>query len=1127
MSWIQTTVAIGTCSTLSSTGVTEARCDTFSGTWAETGTIKVLTQDTTPAFDSGNTYTDGDLTTFSDAVYERVTPEDQIGVRLQVDQTAWALLGNSRNSQITVNADGVAANKFSDGVASEDTSLNRIQFWNNFQGAGANGVDRSGMRGSTSDAASTKFRQFNANTTNGGDGTDFWTAVESGINASGMARFAVTANGDNGETWGINVDDTGTDGNDAYADFYWNDTTIDMTMTIAVAGSTGITINATAPTRTLTDSGNPDVNPFWKLTALSATNDDLGEEKDEYYSSLSGITYSSIGPTHVYTVDADVVRVIKGRVRTDSRYNVMVEEYGAPSTLSPSATEVQSTADYRIGIKITDDNYTGGIGLIVAGTGNYGGGGHTSQPIGHQLSIAGAVHIDADIVGPFNYNMISTGSINNNSPASIIVNDNTLSNPLSSKITGGTFNTSGLAQSGGATVINNIGGRAILSGDRKNCVVALQNESSIGLSSSSPGTTDENATYITYINSVFDNNTVDAGAYAVDFTSPAAGSANGTRMQNIASGSALNYNGSIGATGGTQVRNSNVYALGTQKIKTSITALSDGSAQRGTLLMRDTNRNSNLEVTVAGGTDKTSLSNFDDDTQFEYRGDILLGVIDTWTPRNGFAAAKLVKDRGDHEVVLWIYSSATVNDVDRPRDDNNTGIWKRDIRGTTEDITSADLDTFDFHFWSYENNYLSLTRKIVGTEDFEFIEATTVDPAVTQTRANAVTTEASSIGSGISYTGSELTVSNGATLDQLYDVVKLRKETDTADENIPSLGSLIFSSDGNTIDFGDLTFSIGSSKPGVSAFNTNHTAITHNTTLSLEDWDLTQLTLTAPAITVSGSSITIPAGCKPVGTLTKNSAFTITVEADSDVSGLILAGSGTFTSIGALEEDYSPSTTATIIEAFTHSIVIDTSAVSSATFYRVLTGSTLATITESVTHNGQLSAFAQGASVTTLQSDSDLSGFPATGTLVFANTAQWPYTSITDNGDDTYTLNGSGAALSQADNATFTVTEDEDVSSTFGSITGATDSHTISLDSTSITSLSLGDDIVVVVTAADGVDVRHVTTLQEITDGITINANPAYNSGATSTAGDITISVDSPNNDNDIDSEGWYCFRIC
>ena len=261
-------------------------------------------------------------------------------------------------------------------------------------------------------------------------------------------------------------------------------------------------------------------------------------------------------------------------------------------------------------------------------------------------------------------------------------------------------------------------------------------------------------------------------------------------------------------------------------------------------------------------------------------------------------------------------------------------------------------DTFDVHSWTYEYDYLPMsnldfTDGTTGVKDLRV--RYTADASVTKSRTLAGTAD-TAIGTDLAFTGTTITITDPINLDDLYDVIKIRKEATEASIQVPSSSTLLISSDGKEIDFGTLTVSAtGTGSLSVSTEDTiTHTAVKHDTTLSLDDFVLSGLTLTAPALTVSGSSVTIPTGCAPVGTLTENSAFTITVEDGADVSGLILAGTGTFTINGALSTDFSSSSTATRVETFVHTIEIDTSSVGACN-YRVLKGSTLAVLTETNT----------------------------------------------------------------------------------------------------------------------------------------------------------------------------------
>ena len=356
----------------------------------------------------------------------------------------------------------------------------------------------------------------------------------------------------------------------------------------------------------------------------------------------------------------------------------------------------------------------------------------------------------------------------------------------------------------------------------------------------------------------------------------------------------------------------------------------------------------------------------------------------------------------------------------------------------TDKRTESDVlgtDTFDVHSWVYEYDYLPMsnvdfTDGTTGVKDLRV--RYTTDTGVTKSRTLAGDAD-SAIDTALAFTGTAITITDPINLDDLYDVIKIRKEATEASIQVPSSSTLLISSDGNEIDFGTLTVSVtGTGKLSVSTEDTiTHTAVKHNTILSLDAFALSGLTLTAPVLTVAGTSLTIPAGCKPIGTITKSSAFAITVEDGADVSELKIAGTGAYTITGARESDFSSSSTASdVTEAFTHTVEVDTSAVGVCQF-RVLQGSTLALIT------------------------------------------------------------GTGSSV------------------TSGIISAVTDSHTITLDSTVIPSLVRDVPLVVCVTAADGNDLRHVTTVQDITDGIAINANTAYNTNASADTG-IAGSIDTP-----------------
>ena len=788
------------------------------------------------------------------------------------------------------------------------------------------------------------------------------------------------------------------------------------------------TLGSTETTETTCDIFNGSTWSFTnnRVVITMTLTETLGDTENTDLSNLDEVTYELVGTTHTYTFDSDTRLQVEGTLNINTERSKIVMLREVVAILQPSILIVEGTAGIvNFGVeKIAGSGiYTDGVGMEFAGGSKVGGGGYLNLTVGQHLSIDGTFTINGGRVkGPFSWSLTTDGEIAGSYPSKFLVYDNQ-STAWLSKLRLGTISATGLTMEGGAMVLSSDGGRGTYSINRVAGDVGYQNEGNTAISDT--GATN---TYAIIKDISFEANTVDYGCYSIDHSGAVINPGNGAKLQNIAQGSAVNVNGAL--TAGAIDRNSNVYVLGTQRITSDLMSLADGSAQTGIILMRDTNRFANLTVDVEGGTQKTPLSTsrseFDDNSQFTYRGDVLNGVIDNWSPLGGYGAGKLVSLGGETEIVLWTYSSTLIDGVNRPRDNNNEGIWARDIRGATDDITAATLDQFDFHIWSYENNYVRHRAVVAGVEDYTIMEALTVDPAVTLSRAAAVALEESSKGDALTYTTAQINLTAALTLDELYDIIKMRKELDVSDENLPSLSTMIISGDGEEIDLSAMTNNFTGS--GVLSAGTNHRKVTHDTELSLDDFTLAGLEVSASALTLSGSSLTVPAGCKLTGTLTKNSATTITVEDDGDVSGLILAGTGTFTLVGVTDSDIS-SSTATTINAFTHSVIIDTSAVSETTFYRVLTGSTLATL-----------------------SDSD----------------------------------------------------------TFGSVTGATNSHTIALDSTSITSLSLGGAVVVVATSADGLDVRHVTTLQDTTDNITINKNLSYNSAATAVSGDVIISLDSP-----------------
>ena len=134
-------------------------------------------------------------------------------------------------------------------------------------------------------------------------------------------------------------------------------------------------------------------------------------------------------------------------------------------------------------------------------------------------------------------------------------------------------------------------------------------------------------------------------------------------------------------------------------------------------------------------------------------------------------------------------------------------------------------DQFDFHFWSYENNYIPrLNTSLAGRNTFTFNENTNVDNGITKTRIQADTFNSStSTDFTIASNGTITTAANtNFNFDEIYDLTKFKKEIDTTSINIPTVSTLSVTSNVGIIDFLNTptiggTFSIGSTNSGMIA----------------------------------------------------------------------------------------------------------------------------------------------------------------------------------------------------------------------------------------------------------------------------------------------------------------------
>ena len=204
---------------------------------------------------------------------------------------------------------------------------------------------------------------------------------------------------------------------------------------------------------------------------------------------------------------------------------------------------------------------------------------------------------------------------------------------------------------------------------------------------------------------------------------------------------------------------------------------------------------------------------------------------------------RLMNNSGDNELALFTYS---LSSGERVRAAQDEGIWRKNIRGLG-DAGSTTQDDFDLEFWMYENLYQRLSTNFAGrdTKSLEF--KTNPDIHISDTRAAIIVKNNGAQGTGMTLGNTSITTTTSAyTLDEIYDLVKIKKEQTLAAIQIPNVTSLLLNPTGVIIPFEDLTLTIGT---GLWSVGTNHTTASHNTILNAGKFSLSGgIILTAPTL---------------------------------------------------------------------------------------------------------------------------------------------------------------------------------------------------------------------------------------------------------------------------------------
>ena len=269
----------------------------------------------------------------------------------------------------------------------------------------------------------------------------------------------------------------------------------------------------------------------------------------------------------------------------------------------------------------------------------------------------------------------------------------------------------------------------------------------------------------------------------------------------------------IGGENGNDVRNFAVIWVA-RDINFNVTDLTGSTFTGGRWYIKDTNNNLRKNLNNTNETsDRTYTGTFTDGVSTDAR--VVLGVLNVpnqANPRN------------------------ITNDPNTS--DANSQLYRLDLRGKVNTLGS---DLFDIHTWVYEYEYLPFSNTDLsdGTVGTRIINgAYPADNNITRERTgvDGITALNTSIGTDFVVTADKITTTSTAvTLDDVYDLVKFRKETSEANLQIPSVSTLVLTSDGTEIDMGSNTITQGSGQWSV---GTTHTKFKIATNISLNKFVL-------------------------------------------------------------------------------------------------------------------------------------------------------------------------------------------------------------------------------------------------------------------------------------------------
>ena len=617
-------------------------------------------------------------------------------------------------------------------------------------------------------------------------------------------------------------------------------------------------------------------------------------------SGLTGVTVTTQGNKQLYTIATDRTLRIDGTLSGDGEFEEIITTRqvanGSNSCIVVNGTWNAGVLKANPGGTVSTTLYTKGTIWRQTGnitSGNWFNGGFASgngRVTGAHLAIndTGTLNLNGStFAGPMMITIDEGATVNSVYDANIISDDTSrpAGEEWNCRYYKANINLGTVDQQGGIIQLEaiNSSGNNKLTIQRSNAGIGAWSQSgaeNLGGTSFDPSNPGTNYTTLSFLGS---NNVVDFAQYA---NQNADGTTNmgATRLQNCPQGTDLDING--GETAGISRQDNWGYTWMTREIATDINALaSPTTGQQGAFYIKDYDESGNDR------SPSTRVTSIDDSPDAIYFG-LFNGSLSSLAVTGPYAMTQ--PNRNNAQEVLIAVNNlsggilASPNNPNRIRATKNTGIWKWDQRAKS--LTVGD-DPFDVFFWSYENNPWTLEDNLSGGplgEAHTYSFLTLPDTNITNDR---LTIDALNTSLGTNFVVANTSITTGTVdvnLDQVYDVVKYKKETSVDDIIIPTTTTLVLDSDGSEIDVKALTLTQGTGKWTVGS---NHTKIKHNSILNAGKFtlagniELTATTLSDLPTTVGTSTL------NPTNIMTSTGSHTIG-------SGSIINGSLTISGNG-------------------------------------------------------------------------------------------------------------------------------------------------------------------------------------------------------------------------------------